>query len=212
MLRSFFSLHVSLFSQWAAPSMHWCVKIYWAVSSSVTLRTSADSSLSAQLWEALTDPKVQSEGCRAFSQLNTTSLCVQLTDHCCRKRRMGQQSPPELSGSGPRMPVQPSDTCGGLWMSLWWDWGTGMVMNTQSFISHPWHCSHSDTDTHWDTKPQLPQVADLHTTLGINATQLHLALKETPCHSGQSASLYIPLHGCTHNGQKWIHHVFKGKK
>lgn len=104
-----------------------------------------------------------------------------------------------------------SDTCGGLWMSLRWDWGTRMIMNTQSFISHPWHQSHSDTDTHWDTKPQLPRVPDWHTTLGTNATQLHLAVQETPHHSSRSASLYIPLHGCMHNGQKWIHLVFKGE-
>lgn len=111
------------------------------------------------------------------SAKHNISLCVQLTDHRCRQRQDGTAvSPPKLSGSGPRKPVQPSDTCGGLWMSLWWDWGTGMVMNTQSFISHPWHCSHSDTDTHWDSKPQLPQVADLHTTLSTNATQLHLGL------------------------------------
>lgn len=140
------------------------------------------SRLSAQLWDAFTDLKVQSGGLRAFTQLKTTSLCVcsSLTIVVV-KDRMGQQStPPKLSGSGPRMPSQPSDTCRGLWMSLWGDRGPGMVMNTQSFISHPWHCSHSDTDTHWDTKPQLPQVADLHTTLGTNATQLYLGLKETP--------------------------------
>lgn len=87
--------------------MQWRVQIYWALSSSVTPNTLADSGLSAQLQEVLTDPKVQSGGLRAFTQPNTTSLSVQLTDRRCHQRRTGQQSPPELSGSGPRMPVRP---------------------------------------------------------------------------------------------------------
>lgn len=134
---------------------------------------------SAQLQEVLTDLKEQSGGLRAFTQLNKTSLCVQRTDRRCHRRRMGQQSPPRTL----RIWTQDacaafSDTCRGPWMSLWWDRGTGMVTNTQSFIRRPWHCSHSDTDTHWDTKTQLPQVADLQTTLDSSATQLHLALLE----------------------------------
>lgn len=68
---------------------------------------------SAQLQEVLTDPKEQSGGLRAFTQLNKTSLCVQLTDRRCHQRRMGQPSPPELSGSGPRMPTQPFQTPAG---------------------------------------------------------------------------------------------------
>lgn len=120
-------------------------------------------------------PKCRAEAWGAFTRLHTTSLCVCSSLTTVREgwdSRVPRNSP-DLD---PGCLCSLSDTCGGLWMSLWWDWGTGMVKNTQSFISHPWHRSHSDTDTHWDTKTQLLQVADLHTTLDTNATQLHLAL------------------------------------
>lgn len=50
-----------------------------------------------QLQEVLADPKEQSRGLRAFTQLNKTPLCVQLTDRRCHQRRMGRQSPPRNS-------------------------------------------------------------------------------------------------------------------
>lgn len=86
-------MHVLFFPVWVALSMHWCVKIYWAVSSSVT-----PSQLTAASVHSSKRPS-QTPKCRAeawgLSLSWTEHLSVQLTDHRCRQRRMGQQSRPQ---------------------------------------------------------------------------------------------------------------------
>lgn len=71
-------------------------------------------------------PKCRAEAWGAFTWLNTTSLCVCSSLTTVREgwdSRVPRNSP-DLD---PGCLCSLSDTCGGLWMSLWWDWGMGMV-------------------------------------------------------------------------------------
>lgn len=78
------------------PSMHWCVKVYGTLSSSITECNS---------WQRLDCTALiglhRPQSVERRPRLNTASLCTLLADHCW------------VSGSGPRKSVQCWDTCGG---------------------------------------------------------------------------------------------------
>lgn len=107
----------------------------------------------------------QCRGLRAFTRLKQNiSLCSSLTTIVTRKGWSLES--PWKAGSEPRIlaRMRPSDTCGGLWMSQWWDWGMAPAMKTL------W--AYADRDTHRETKAQLPKKPDWHTTLDTNITEL----------------------------------------
>lgn len=92
----------------------------------VVSNTSANGGHSAQLWDAW----------GLSLDFNTTSLlCAAHWPPLSPEKDGTAESPGTL---------RDPDTCGGLWMPLWWGRGTAVVMNTQPFIGHPWHRSHSD--------------------------------------------------------------------
>lgn len=149
-------------------------------------------------------------GLRGFHRAqHNISLCVQLTDHRCRKRRMGQQiSPPELSGSGPRM--QPSDTCRGGTVNVSvmglrdGDGNEHTVIHQPSMALLPFRYRYPLRD-----KAPAASSGRLTHNIGHQCntapfSPLRNALSQHP----ERLSIH-PSARSPHNGQKWIHRVFK---
>lgn len=123
---------------------------------------------------------------------NLSDLCMCLSLHWLRWDLLGhfQFCRPDVQNGSPKsLSVTEKDRALRIWTldarghlrrlcaSLWGQGG----MRKRPFISPPWRCRHLDTDTHWDSKAQLPRSGRrLHNTGRWWNTNSIQALRETP--------------------------------